>query len=60
VLWVFGDEPTGFLLVLSAVLWWGSGLALIFFGLMAISRRGRAASARGAPSAATGPDRSGQ
>jgi hypothetical protein len=41
-------------------LWWGSGLALIFFGLMAISRRGRAGSARGAPSAATGPDRSGQ
>lgn len=41
VLWVFGDEPTGFLLVLSAILWWGSGIALILFGLVAIGRRGR-------------------
>lgn len=41
-LWVFGeDEPTGFLLVLSTVLWWGSGIALIGFGLVAIARRGR-------------------
>ena len=43
VLWVFGDEPTGFLLVLSAILWWGSGIALILFGLVAIARRGRPA-----------------
>jgi hypothetical protein len=60
LLWVFGDEPTGFLLVLSSVLWWGSGLALIVFGLVAISRRGRTPAARGAPSPTTGPERSRQ
>ena len=37
-LWGFGDEPTGATFVISAVLYWGSGIALIFFGLVAISR----------------------
>jgi len=50
-LWVFGDEPTGPLFVLSTVLFWGSGIALIFFGLMAISRRTRPPGARGTQSA---------
>ncbi len=50
-LWVFGDEPTGALFVLSTVLFWGSGIALIFFGLVAISRRTRPAGARGTRSA---------
>ena len=50
-LWIFGDEPTGALFVLSTVLWWGSGIALIFFGLVAISRRTRPAGARGTQSA---------
>lgn len=52
-LWVFGDEPTGALFVLSTVLFWGSGIALIFFGLVAISRRTRPGGARGTQSAAS-------
>jgi hypothetical protein len=38
LLWGFGDEPTGTVFVISAVLYWGSGIALIFLGLVAISR----------------------
>lgn len=38
VLWAFGDEPDGAVFVISAVLYWGSGIALIFIGLVAISR----------------------
>ncbi len=38
-LWAFGDEPTGAVFVISAVLYWGSGITLIFLGLVAISRR---------------------
>ncbi len=40
-LWVFGEEPTGLVLVLSGILWWGSGLALVGLGVVAISRRGK-------------------
>ena len=39
-LWVFGDEQTGAVLVLSSILWWGSGLSLVLLGLIAISRWG--------------------
>jgi|GEM_PF-6489670 hypothetical protein len=60
-LWVFGDEPTGALFVLSTVLFWGSGIALIFFGLVAISRRTRPSGTRGTQSTASrarrGPNR---
>jgi hypothetical protein len=45
-LWAFDDEPTGVVSVLATVLWWGSGVALIFFGLVAISRWRRAPPAR--------------
>jgi hypothetical protein len=38
-LWVFGEEePTGALLVISAILWWGSAVVLVVFGLVSISR----------------------
>lgn len=52
-LWSLGDEPTGAVEVLAAILFWGSGLALILIGLIAISRWRReppeAESARGGP-----------
>jgi hypothetical protein len=39
VLWLASEEePTGAVFVISTVLWWGSALVLIFFGLVAISR----------------------
>ena len=38
VLWGFGEEPTGLVLVLASVMWWGSALALVVFGLVAIWR----------------------
>jgi hypothetical protein len=38
VLWGFGEEPSGAVFVLATVMWWGSGLALVFFGLVAIAR----------------------
>ena len=56
-LWAFGDEPTGALFVLSTVLFWGSGVALIFFGLVAISRRTRPSGARGTQAATSRPRR---
>ena len=38
-LWVFGEEePTGALLVISAILWWGSAAVLVVFGLTTIAR----------------------
>lgn len=37
-LWSLGDEPTGVVLVLAGVLFWGSGLVLVLLGLIAISR----------------------
>jgi hypothetical protein len=48
VLWVFGGEPEGAVFVISAVLYWGSGLALIVAGMIAIGRfrRGRDAGGR--------------
>lgn len=46
VLWAFGDEPTGAVSVLATVMWWGSGVALIFFGLVAIGRWRREPTAR--------------
>ncbi len=38
VLWAFGDEPAGVVLILATVMWWGSALALVAFGLVAIWR----------------------
>jgi hypothetical protein len=38
ILWAFGDEPTGVVLILASVMWWGSALALIVLGLIAIWR----------------------
>ncbi len=38
-LWAFGEEPTGAVLVLSTILWWGSGIGLIALGVIAIWRR---------------------
>ncbi len=38
VLWVFGDEPTGVVLILASAMWWLSALALVIFGLVAIWR----------------------
>lgn len=46
-LWAFGDDPTGLVQVAATVLWWGSGLALVFFGLVTILRWGRDAPPRG-------------
>jgi hypothetical protein len=38
-IWAFSeDAPTGAVFVISTVLWWGSALMLVFFGLVAISR----------------------
>ena len=45
-LWAFGEEPTGAVLVLSTILWWGSGIGLIALGLIAIWRRQPAGRAR--------------
>ena len=42
-LWGFSEEePEGAVLVISAVLFWGSGLVLIVLGLVALSRWRRA------------------
>jgi hypothetical protein len=38
VLWAFGDEPTGVVFILATAMWWGSALALVTFGLVAIWR----------------------
>ena len=48
VLWAFSDEePTGAVFVISTILFWVSGLALIGLGLLALSRwRRPSASAR--------------
>ena len=32
-LWVFGEDPSGAVLALATILWWGSGLALVLLGL---------------------------
>jgi hypothetical protein len=45
--WAFSeDEPAGAVFVISTVLWWGSALTLVFFGLVTISRWGRKPEAR--------------
>jgi hypothetical protein len=52
ILWAFGDEPTGVVAILASVMWWGSALVLIVFGLIAIWRFRRdpaAPSSRGRP-----------
>lgn len=55
-LWSLGDDPTGAVEVLAAILFWGSGVALILVGLIAISRWRRepppGGSARGGPPSA--------
>ena len=38
ILWAFGDEPDGVVAILASVMWWGSALALVVFGLIAIWR----------------------
>lgn len=55
-LWGFGDEPTGVVLVLAGILFWGSGLALVLLGLIAISRWRREPVRGGPDSAAAGRD----
>lgn len=57
LLWGLGDEPTGATFVISAVLYWGSGIALIFFGLVLISRRLPSGRNRPERSTDTRPDR---
>lgn len=52
-LWTFGDDPTGLVQVAATVLWWGSGLALVFFGLVTILRWGRDGQSRGERRAGT-------
>jgi hypothetical protein len=58
-LWVFGEEePTGAVFVISTVLWWGSALMLVFFGLTAISRFRREPAAHRGAAARRGTERS--
>ena len=61
VLWAFGEEPTGVVLVLASVMWWGSALVLVAFGLVAIWRWRRDPAERtprdGRPRARTGASR---
>jgi hypothetical protein len=41
VLWVFGGEPEGAIFVISTILYWASGLALIVAGMLFIGRFAR-------------------
>ncbi|HEV2074956.1 MAG TPA: hypothetical protein VGR10_01835 [Thermoleophilaceae bacterium] len=54
LLLAFGEEQTGVIGVIASVAWWGTGLLLVVFGLVAIARYGRQPAALRKPAARSG------